>query len=405
MRRLRRAVLAGRLAAHAAVGAMAAPALLDFSADERERILAHGPWPPPPVRDPANALEGRAEAVAFGRRLFHDRRLSIDGRTSCASCHVPARGFSDGRATASARRGEGPRNTPTLWDVAQQRWFGWGGANDSLWAASMVPMLATGEMAHTLATLAARVRETPDLAAGWRRAHGGRPLPPDDETVVVGLAKSLAAWQATISSPRTRFDEFRDALARGDTRAAAGYPLAAQRGLRLFIGEARCSVCHSGPRFSNGEFGDVGVPFFLPASKGGGVDSGRHAGLRALQESRLTRRGPHHDGDSEADPRALLTRQVTMEPRHFGEFRVPGLRQLAHTAPYWHDGSAATLKDVVRHYSLLDEDRLHADGERILRRLNLSPRQAADLEAFLRTLGTPAAGAQRSTGSPSIHTR
>lgn len=405
MRRLRLLLVAALLGANAA---LAAPALLDFSADERERIIAHGPWPPPPVRDPANALEGRAEAVTFGRRLFHDRRLSIDGRTACASCHVPARGFSDGRATASARRGEGPRNTPTLWDVAQQRWFGWGGANDSLWAASMVPMLATGEMAHTLSTLAARVRDTPDLAAGWRRAHGqpgGQALPADDEAVVVGLAKSLAAWQATISSPRTPFDTFRDALARGDDRAAAAYPLAAQRGLRLFIGEARCSVCHAGPRFSNAEFGDVGVPFFLPASKGGGVDSGRHAGLRALQESRLTRRGHHHDGDAEADPRALLTRQVTMEPRHFGEFRVPGLRQLAHTAPYWHDGSAATLKDVVRHYSLLDEDRLHADGERILRRLNLSPRQAADLEAFLRTLSTPAAGAQRSIGSPSTHTR
>jgi cytochrome c peroxidase len=94
-----------------------------------------------------------------------------------------------------------------------------------------------------------------------------------------------------------------------------------------------------------------------------------------------------------------------MEPRHFGEFRVPGLRQLAHTAPYWHDGSAAALKDVVRHYSLLNEDRLHADGERILRRLNLTPQQAADLEAFLRSLGTPPAAAQRAMASPSTHTR
>ncbi len=403
----RRAI--GLLLAGIAAGAAAAPALLDFTADERERILAHGPWPPPPVRDPANALEGRAEAVAFGRRLFHDRRLSADGRVACASCHVPATGFSDRRATASARRGEGPRNTPTIWDVAQQRWFGWGGGTDSLWAASMVPMLATGEMASTVPALAARVRATPGLAAGWRRAHGlaeGREIPPDDEAVVVGLAKALASWQATVVSPRTPFDAFRDALARGDLKAAAQYPLAAQRGLRLFVGEARCSVCHSGPRFSNGEFGDIGVPFFVPPSKGGGVDSGRHAGLLALQQSPLTRLGRHHDGDAATDPRALLTRQLTMEPRHFGEFRVPGLRQLAHTAPYWHDGSARALADVVRHYSRLDEDRLHADGERILRRLNLSPQQAADLEAFLRSLSTPAAPVrQRSTGSPSTHTR
>jgi cytochrome c peroxidase len=85
---------------------------------------------------------------------------------------------------------------------------------------------------------------------------------------------------------------------------------------------------------------------------------------------------------------------------------VPGLRQLLHTAPFWHDGSAATLGAVVRHYSLLDEDRLHADGERILRRLYLTPRQAADLEAFLRTLSTPLpTRAQRTTASPSTHTR
>lgn len=409
MRRPGFAALIVALAAAGVPGATAAPALLDFTPDERAAIVSHGPWPPPPLRDPANALEGRPAAIAFGRRLFHDRRLSADGRVACASCHVPARGFNDRRATAAARQGEGPRNTPTLWDVAQQRWFGWGGGTDSLWAASMVPMLTTGEMASTVPALAARVRAAPDLAAGWRRAHGlsaDRGLPADDEAVVVGLAKSLAAWQATIVSPRTPFDDFRDALARGDLKAASRYPLAAQRGLRLFIGEARCSVCHSGPRFSNGEFGDVGVPFFVPAAKGGGVDSGRHAGLLALQRSRLTRLGPHHDGDAATDPRALLTRQLTMEPRHFGEFRVPGLRQLAHTAPYWHDGSAATLADVVRHYSRLDEDRLHADGERILRRLNLSPRQAADLEAFLRTLGSPMpAPRQRSTGSPSTQTR
>jgi cytochrome c peroxidase len=404
---MRLGAIAGLCAALLALAppwAVSASALLNFTPDELAAIQSHGPWPPPPPRDPANALEGRPAAVAFGRRLFHDRRLSADGRVACASCHVPSRGFSDRRATAAARQGEGPRNTPTLWDVAQQRWFGWGGGTDSLWAASLVPMLATGEMASTVPALAARVRAAPDLASGWRAAHG-RGIPVDDEAVVVGLAKSLAAWQATIVSPRTPFDDFRDALARGDVKAAARYPLAAQRGLRLFVGEARCSVCHSGPRFSNGEFGDVGVPFFVPAAKGGGVDSGRHAGLLALQQSRLTRLGPHHDGDAAADPRALLTRQLSMEPRHFGEFRVPGLRQLVHTAPYWHDGSAARLADVVRHYSQLDEDRLHADGERILRRLNLSPRQAADLEAFLRSLSTSAAAGQRAIASPSTHTR
>jgi cytochrome c peroxidase len=82
----------------------------------------------------------------------------------------------------------------------------------------------------------------------------------------------------------------------------------------------------------------------------------------------------------------VTTQHVVIEPRHFGEFRVPGLRQLAHTAPYMHNGSLTTIEDVVRHYSQLNEERLHADGERILRPLELNATQAADLAAFLRSI-------------------
>ena len=244
----------------------------------------------------------------------------------------------------------------------------------------MTPLLADGEMAQRVDSLAALVRGTPALKASYRRAFD-RPPPADDESLVVDLAKALAAYQATLVSPRTPFDDFRDALQRGDERAANAYPLAAQRGLRLFIGSARCSVCHAGPAFSNGEFADIGVPFFVA----GGVDPGRHGGLQKLQASRLNRLGVFNDAGAQ-DPRAVTTRHVVIEPRHFGEFRVPGLRQLSRTAPYMHNGSLATIEDVVRHYSELNEERLHADAERILRRLNLTPDQAADLAAFLRSL-------------------
>jgi cytochrome c peroxidase len=273
------------------------------------------------------------------------------------------------------------RNTPSLLDVAQQRWYGWDGAHDSLWAASLAPLLAEGEMGQRVDTLAALVRGDARLAAGYRATFGQSPGA-DDERVAVDLAKALAAYQATLVSPRTAFDDFRDALLRGDRLRAARYPPAAQRGLRLFVGEARCSVCHHGPAFTNGEFADAGVPFFVP----GGVDAGRHRGLQALLASRMNRLGPHNDAGA-GDPRAVATRHVLIEHRQFGEFRVPGLRQLARTAPYMHAGSLATIEDVVRHYSELDEERLHADGERILRRLDLTPQQAADLAAFLRSLG------------------
>lgn len=368
----------------AAAAVLAAPpgALLDFSADERARMASHGPWPPPASPEFGNRVQGRAAAAAWGRALFFDTRLSATGRLSCASCHLPGRAFQDGRATARTgpQAENGPRNTPSLLDAAQRRWLGWDGAHDSLWAASLAPLLARDEMGQSAATVAALVRNDAQISARYKAVFA-RALPGDDETLVVDVAKALAAYQATLRSPRNAFDDFRDALARGDLRAAARYPIDAQRGLRLFIGSGRCSVCHAGPAFSNGEFADIGVPFFTR----GGVDPGRHGGLLQLQRSRMNRLGPYNDA-GDGDPRAVTTRHVVIEPRHFGEFRVPGLRQLSRTAPYMHDGSLATIEAVVRHYSELNEDRLHADGERILRRLDLTPGDAADLAAFLRSL-------------------
>ncbi|MDO8419900.1 MAG: cytochrome c peroxidase [Rubrivivax sp.] len=371
--------LAAWLLAALLAGPSVAQPVLDFTPEERERIASHGPWPPASLRDPANRADGRREAVEFGRTLFFDPRLSAGGERSCASCHVPARAFQDGRPVALGRA-SGIRNTPTLLDAAQRRWFGWDGAHDSLWAASLSPLLQAGEMGQRLETLAETVRREPRLSAGYRSAFGAVPGAVD-ERVATDVAKALAAYQATLVSPRTPFDDFRDALLRGDRVAAARYPIAAQRGLRLFVGEARCSVCHAGAAFSNGEFADIGVPFFVP----GGVDPGRHGGLHKLLASRMNRLGPHNDAGA-ADPRAVATRHVVVEPRHFGEFKVPGLRQLVRTAPYMHDGSLARIEDVVQHYSALNEERLHADGERILRRLDLTPAQAADLAAFLRSL-------------------
>ncbi len=366
----------------ALVAQAAGPGLLDFTPEELQRIQSHGPWPPAVPRDASNRAEGRAAAVQWGRQLFGDASLSASGKVSCASCHVPERHFQD-HLPVPDRPSSGLRNTPSLLDVAQQRWFGWDGAEDSLWAASVTPLLAGREMAATPAHLAARVRNSKASRAAYLRSFGGPP-PADDMQLVLDLGKALAAYQATLVSPRTAFDHFRDALARKDHSAAARYPAAAQRGLRIFIGAGNCSLCHAGPSFSNREFADIGVPFFAA----GGVDAGRHAGLARLLSSPLNRLGLHNDASS-ADPRAVQTRHVLPQHRNFGEFRVPALRQLPHTAPYMHDGSLARIEDVVRHYSELNEERLHADGERILRPLKLDTREAADLAAFLRSLGAP----------------
>ena len=403
MRAWQRRTLVGLLAAGAlGFGALAraAPgpvraetaAVLDFSVEERARIASHGPWPPRPLPDASNRDQGQPAAIAFGRQLFFAPILSADDRRSCASCHVPARAFQDGLTVAQGRE-RGRRNTPTLLDVATQRWLGWDGAHDTVWSASLAPLLTAAEMGGPVADLAARLRSQARWRNAWQVAFG-RPMPDDAEALAVGLAKALAAYQATLVSPRTPFDDFRAALLRGDLPAASRYPMAAQRGLRLFLGEGRCAVCHAGPGFSNGEFADVGVPFFVA----GGVDSGRHGGLQRLQASPMNRLGRHNDAGA-ADPRAVMTRHVQAQHRNFGEFRVPGLRQLVHTAPYMHAGSLASIEDVVRHYSELDEDRLHADGERILRPLHLKPAQAADLATFLRSLSS--APDQPPPGGPS----
>lgn len=350
---------------------------VDFSAEERARIAMHGPWPPAQSPDAGNRVDGRPDAVAFGRLLFLDKRLSASGQLACASCHDPKRGFQDG--LRFSRHG---RNTTSLLDAGQQRWFRWDGAADSLWAASLIPLTAGDEIAATPRRVWALLERDRELGRRYRRLFGA---PVQGESLLVNVAKALAAYQATLVSPRTAFDDFRDALARGDTAAASRYPAAAQRGLKIFIGEGRCFFCHAGPSFTNGEFADVGRPFFSTS----GVDPGRWGGLKQVLASPYNRLGAHSDAPAN-DARAVATRHVVMEPRHYGEFKVPGLRGLLATSPYFHDGSAASLEDVVRHYSELDESRLHADSARLLQALRLSPPQAADLAAFLQSLSSPA---------------
>ena len=353
--------------------------LVPFSEAETRRILSHGPWPPPAQRDPSNRMSGNAAAVAWGAQLFREPRLSSNGAISCASCHQAERAFTDGLPKARGLVAV-DRNTPTVANVALQRWYGWDGAGDSLWAQSLRPMLDPREMGGSIERIAATVRDNMDLSAGYRQVFRTAPSS-DDEALAVDVAKALAAYQETIGTGRTPFDDFRDALARGDRAASARYPLAAQRGLAIFIGKGRCDVCHVGPRFSNGEFHDVGVPHFVGQGR---VDAGRFEGIRKLQANRFNLLGPYNDDPERAT--AVSTRHVAAEHRNFGEFKVPSLRNVARTAPYMHNGSLATLADVVRHYSEIDEDRLHADGERILKPLHLTAAETADLIAFLESL-------------------
>jgi cytochrome c peroxidase len=372
------------------VGAGELPeARVSLTEGEVGRILRHGPWPPPWSRDPSNRVSGTKAGIELGERLFFDPRLSPIGTVSCATCHVPQRNWTDGQRRGVGL-GVGDRNTLGLANVRLQRWFGWDGASDSLWAQSIRPILEPAEMGGTATQVAALVRGDSELACRYQQAFGRSPSHEGDEGVLVDVGKALAAFQETLSSGRTAFDEFRDALARGDDTAARRYPVAAQRGLRIFIGKGACAVCHVGANFSNGEFDDIGIPFFVGPGR---VDRGRYEGIKRVRASQLNLLGMYNDDPDRAT--ATGTRHVSLEHRQWGAFKVPSLRNVGLTAPYMHNGALPTLRAVVRHYSELDEDRLHADGVRILRPLRLAPTEEDDLVAFLDTLSDGTAGYQR----------
>jgi cytochrome c peroxidase len=352
---------------------------IHFDEAEKRKVVAHGPWPPPARRDPSNRVSGTPAAIALGERLFFEPRLSGSGGVLCASCHVPFRAFQDGRARGVGLE-ELERNTPSLFNVGLYRWYGWDGGHDSLWSQSIRPLLDAREMHATPAHVAATVRK--HYATEYAGAFGRQP-PASDEALLVDAAKALAAFQETLVSGRTPFDRFRDAMERGDVEEMKTYPLAAQRGLKIFVGKGNCSVCHFGPLFTNGEFADVGVPFFVAPGK---VDPGRAHGLAVLRKSRFNLLGRYNDDAARST--ATGTRHVEPQHRNFGEWRVPGLRNVARTAPYMHNGSLAALRDVVKHYSELNEERLHADGEKILRRLRLTGEEEQDLLAFLESLSS-----------------
>ena len=150
----------------------------------------------------------------------------------------------------------------------------------------------------------------------------------------------------------------------------------------LFVGKGRCSACHFGPNFTNGEFDAIGVPYF---AEKGRVDTGRHGGIAALTANPFNLLGRYNDDPKRAP--GLATRHVEQLHRNWGEFRVPSLRNVARTAPYMHNGSLATLAAVVNHYSEVSEERLHGlPGQSLIRPLRLTPQEKADLVEFLETL-------------------
>ncbi|MEM6497894.1 MAG: cytochrome c peroxidase [Pseudomonadota bacterium] len=274
--------------------------------------------------------------VALGRELFFDKRLSGDGQRSCASCHDPTQGFSDGRTTALGRNSQPlRRNTMTLWNLAWSKTLYWDGRRPSLEAQAQVPIEHPNEMAGSLKSITEALMRDAKYNGQFKQA-----FPPNGEISPGSILQAIATFERSLVSPETRFDRW----IAGDRSAIS---LSAYRGFELFVGKAGCLSCHGGWRFADERFHDIG-----------------------LATSDLGRGGlPNTEG-----PKA---------PR----FKTPGLRELKYSAPYMHNGSMASLDEVIAHYSGGFERRPSLAAN-IVQDLQLSRQERNDLVAFLDTLSS-----------------
>lgn len=325
--------------------------------------------PPPPVPPDIPLTQARIE---LGRTLFMDRRLSHNNTLSCAMCHVPEQGFTSNElGTAIGLEGQSiRRNSPTLYNVAYVEQLFHDGREFTLENQAWGPLLAGNEMANpSIGYVIEKIRALPEYAGRFEQAFGGRG--PDVQTI----GQALAAYQRTLLSANSRFDRWRygneaDALTAEE-----------QTGFRLFAGKAGCSACHSvGERhalFSDNRFHNTGIGY------------ARSMGLPKTHRVQLAP-GVFVEVEDKAlaafePPQPDVGRyEVTLDPADSWAYRTPSLRNVALTAPYMHDGSLATLEEVIAFYDRGGIDNPHKSP--LLRPLGLTPEEKRALAAFLNSL-------------------
>jgi cytochrome c peroxidase len=321
-------------------------------------------FPPPPVPPDNRMSEARVE---LGRRLFHDPRLSLDETVSCATCHRQELAFTDGRARAVGVTGElHPRSAMSLANVAYNASFTWAdGELTSLERQMLTPMFGTEPVEMGLAGLEEELLER--LAADPYPELFRRAFPDQDEPLNVdNVVRAIASFERILVSGRSDWDRF---VFDDDPEALTP---AARRGMRLFFSdEIGCHRCHAEITFSG--------PIVLPGQPA-------HPTFHNTALYDLDGRGAYPESD-----RGLYDR--TGRAADMGQFRAPTLRNVAVTAPYMHDGSIATLQEVVDHYAAGGRARTtHPASGRptrhspLLTGFALESGERADLVAFLEAL-------------------
>lgn len=281
----------------------------------------------PPVAHPADNAP-TPEKIALGKQLYFDPRLSVDDTISCASCHNPEKGWSNGEQFATGVGGKkGGRNSPTVINAAYYKLQFWDGRAKTLEDQALGPIQNPIEMNMTLDAVVKKLNGIQGYKDQFQKVFGTDVTPE-------GIAKSIAAFERTVLSGDAPYDKFKA----GDKAALSE---SAQRGLKLFFGRANCSACHSGASFTDSAFHNIGLD---------SPDVGR------MEVSKL--------------------------PGDKGAMKTPTLREIARSAPYMHNGSLKTLEEVVAHYNKGGNDNPQQDEE--IFPLRLSDQDQADLVTFLK---------------------
>lgn len=334
------AAFVGSLTAGFAIAALVlwiAPygALAQQSADPFATLKARFIRPtfvPQPAGNPPSPAK-----VALGKRLFEDKELSSTGTIACASCHDPKLSFSDGEPRGKGITGKRlVRHTPSLWNVAFSPLLFWDGRAASLEEQVRFPVEHPDEMGDTLDNAVHRFARHESYERDF-----GVAFPDDPRISARNIARALASYERTLISPPTRFDQW----VAGDADKLSPSEI---DGLKVFAGKGRCINCHTAFAFTDHNFYDIGLP---------GADKGRgnEIDLRAADHA----------------------------------FKTPTLRELAWTAPYMHDGSLATLEDVIDHYQKGGVPRPTRSRD-LPRNLKLTQQERTDLIAFLQSLSSEA---------------
>jgi len=291
--------------------------------------------PLPAVKQPSDN-PGTAEKIDLGKMLYFDPRLSGSNWISCATCHNPALGWSDGLPrTIGDGQHELGRHSPTIINSGYFEIQMWDGRAKDLEEQALGPIQAKVEMNQDMGELIKELKAIPGYVKKFNKVFGESGVTPKN------IAKSIAAFERTVVSKNAPYDKYWA----GDKKAMS---VSAVKGMNLFFGKAKCSICHNGPAFTDSKFHNIGVKQHGPLKE----DLGRY--------------------------------NISKEEFDKGAFKTPGLRHISRTAPYMHDGSEATLEDVIDFYNRGGD--VKENRSPFISPLGLTDAEKKDLVEFMKAL-------------------